>query len=292
MIALAGALCGLLAGLGVLVIVVGLRAEATQDPGRVHRRWRDTLPEAWANRIGLRAGLAGIALVVVGYATHWPVAAMLAAIGAALAPSLIGAKARRSQSVARLEAIAVWTEQLRDVMAAAGGIQEAIVATAPLAPRPIAAEVGNLARSLNAGRRLGPTLERLAQDLAHPLSDMVVTSLLLAQERQGHLRELLTEVASSARAEATIRMEIEAARARTYVTVRLIVGVTIGMGIWLVIAQRDYVAAFDSPSGQIVLLVIGAIFATAGLQLHRMAQPSTPQRLLAPVPRPAQEIEP
>jgi hypothetical protein len=109
---------------------------------------------------------------------------------------------------------------------------------------------------------------------------MVVTSLLLASERQGHLGELLSEVARSARQTATMRLRVEAARARTYVTTRLIVGITILITGWLLLFRREYLAPFDSSGGQVMLIVIGSVFLGAGSLMRRMAEPNEPTRLL------------
>ena len=54
--------------------------------------------------------------------------------------------------VARVEAIAGWAEMLRDTIAAAAGLEQAIAATAPLAPPPIRDEVVMLAARLERER--------------------------------------------------------------------------------------------------------------------------------------------
>jgi len=274
--ALAGAFLGAVVGLGLLLIVLGMRGTPDREP-----RPQTQLP-AWASdRLLLRGTLAGAALVVVWLATGWPAGALVAAVGGAAAPSIVGARARRNAAVAKIEAIAAWAEQLRDVMAAAAGIQEAIVATGPLAPAPIRDEVRLLVERIATRReRLRPALEHFADDLAHPLSDMVVTSLLLASERQGRLGDLLSEVARSARQTATMRLRVEAARSRTYVTTRLIVGITALISTWLLVFRREYLAPFDSAGGQVMLVVIGAVFLGAGALMRRMAEPNEPARLL------------
>jgi hypothetical protein len=214
---------GAIVGLGLLLIVLGIRG-VPSEPVRPARR----LPTWISDRLLLRAALAGGGLIVVWLSTGWPAAGCMAAVGGAAGPSLVGARRRREAAVARIEAIAAWAEQLRDVMAAAAGIQEAIVTTGPLAPAPIRAEVSRLVERIsNRRERLRPALERFADELAHPLGDMVVTSLLLAAERQGRLGDLLSEVARSARQTATMRLRVEAVRSRTYVTTRLIVGITV-----------------------------------------------------------------
>ena len=271
--ALAGSCAGALVGLGLFVLAAGRSgAGVPRLPSR---------PPWAADRALLRAGLGVGASVVAWWSTGWPAGAAVAAVGGAALPSLAGSRARRAAAVARIEAIATWAEQLRDVLAAAAGIQEAIVATAPLAPAPIAAEVRRLAESLATRReRLAPALARFADEVAHPLADMVVTSLVLASERQGRLGDVLGEVARSARQVATMRLRVEAARARTYVTTRLIVGMTAGITTWLVVFHRPYLAPFDSAGGQVMVVAIGAIFGAAGVTMARMARPTEPARLL------------
>lgn len=273
--AFAAALCGAVAGLGLLLVVLGLRGTTPVAPQSVGPRL------AIGDRFVLRVSLGAAGFVVAVLATGWVAGGAIAAVIGWSGPSLVGARARRNDAVARIEAIAAWAEQLRDVMAAAAGIQEAIVATGPLAPAPIRAEVQRLVERLSTRReRLRPALERFADELAHPLGDMVVTSLLLAAERQGRLGDLLSEVARSARQTATMRLRVEAARARTYVTTRLIVGITVLIGGWLLLFRREYLAPFDTPGGQVMLVVIGATFLGAGVLMRRMAEPDEPARLL------------
>lgn len=277
MTALVAVLAGSMIGLGLFVAVITLTGSV---PSYVPSGRRQ-LPRWLSERAVLRASLAATAVIVVWAVTGWPAGGLIAGLAAAAAPNLIGAKARRRAAVARIEAIAGWAEQLRDVMAAADGIQSAILTTAPLAPEPIRPEVLRLAARLGRQERLNVALRRFADDVAHPLTDMIVTSLLIASERQGRLADLLGEVASSARATATMRLRVEAARARTYVTTRLIIGVTITIAAWLVLVRREYLAPFDTLGGQAMLVVIGAVFAVSGVLMQRMARAEEPARLLA-----------
>jgi hypothetical protein len=272
--------CGALVGLGALLVVLGLSPTDHRAP-RASRPCRPLPPD----RLALRAGLAALAGAVIGVGTGWPVAALIAAAGAGAAPSLVGARARRRASIDRLEAIAGWVGQLRDVMAAAAGIQEAVGATAPVAPVAIRSEVTRLAARLER-EPLRDAMRAFADEIAHPLADTVVAALVLAAERQGRLADVLTEVARSARQTATMRLRIEAIRARTYVTARLIVFITVGMGAGLVVLRREYLAPFDTFAGQLVVALIGGVFLSAGVMLARLARPTEPPRLLARADQP------
>lgn len=273
---LLAAVTGAVAGFGALMVVMALTAPdllrvPTPSGVAVSDRRRAVL---------VRAGLGAGAAVVTWWVTTWPVGAALAATAAAAVPSMVGAKARRNAAVARIEAIATWAEQLRDVMAAADGIQSAIRVTAATAPAPIRPEVRRLADRLAQRERLSDALVSFAEEVSHPLADMIVTSLLLASERQGRLGDLLTEVATSARATASMRMRVEAVRARTYVTTRLIVGLTAAITVWLVVMRREYLEPFDGVAGQFMLGVIGAVFAGSAVAMAQMARPAEAPRLL------------
>src|SRR3546814_18430927 len=83
------------------------------------------------------------------------------------------------------EAIASWTEMIRDSIVAASGLEEAIVATAPVAPTPIASEVRTLVRRLE-NQRLPDALATFGEDLDHPTGDPVVVALVIDDRSEAH----------------------------------------------------------------------------------------------------------
>src|SRR5438128_1548099 len=114
---LLAALVGLLAGTGILLIADGARA-----------RPRPAIVRATAMPAELRARTAaavaaGLAVLV---ATRWPVAAAAAAALGWFARDLFGGRVAREREAARVEAIASWTEMLRDTMSGAHGLEEAV----------------------------------------------------------------------------------------------------------------------------------------------------------------------
>ena len=268
-----GALCGAGLGCGLVLILAGWRGA---DLPRVARpRWRGRV-----DRANLRLGLAVGAGVLVGAATGWPVGALLAALTGWAAPSLLGSARRQAAQVARIEAIAGWAEMLRDTMAGSAGLEQAIIATAPLAPLPIRVEVAILAVRLE-GERLSGALRAFADDVADPTCDLVVAALVLAAEHQAQrLGELLGTLATAARDQATMRLRVEAGRARTRTSVKVIVGVTGTVVLGLAVLNRGYLAQYHSATGQLVLLLVGAVFATSFVWLSRMARPVPVERFL------------
>lgn len=270
-----GVLLGAGTGLGMVLIVLGLRgveARRTATP---------KLTRASAERHNLRLAVAVGAAVLVGAATGWPVAALLAGAASWGIPALFTESKAQAATTARVEAVAGWAEMLRDTMAGAAGLEQAIAATAAVAPLPIRRDVATLAARLER-ERLAPALRAFADEVADPTCDMVVAALLLAAEHQAsRLGELLGTLAVAAREQATMRLRVEAGRARTRTSVKVIVGVTLGLALFLAVLNHGYLSPYDSGIGQLVLLVVGGLFAAAFAWLAKMTRPAEPARFLA-----------
>jgi tight adherence protein B len=106
------ALCGAGVGFGAVLVALSVAGRPPRLPsGRLPRPGGERLVPRLAGAVG--------AAVVMGAATSWPVGALLAGAAGFALPGLLGGKAGREAAVARTEAIAGWTEMLRDTMAAA-----------------------------------------------------------------------------------------------------------------------------------------------------------------------------
>ncbi|MFD4636888.1 type II secretion system F family protein [Lentzea sp. NPDC058436] len=260
-----------------MLIALGLRG--TSAP---RRRW--TVPD---HLTIVRLGLSVVTALLVGMTTGWVVAAVLAGVGVALLPRVLLAGAEQRARLDRIEAIASWTEMLRDTLVAASGLEHAVLATAPRAPEAIRPAVTSLAARLRGGERLAVALRRLGDELQDQTADLVIAALVLSSEHQArHLAELLGELAAEAREQASMRMRIEASRRQTRTSVRVIVITTIAFAAGLVVLNRAYLDPFDSLQGQLVLSVVGVLFGIAFAWLARIARLREPDRfLVAEVPR-------
>lgn len=277
------ALLGAGIGLGVWLIIAGLRQPPDlSEPGWWQRMVGRLVAGPDERLVRPRALVAVLAGVAAGVATGWVVAAVAVAALVGVAPRLLGGRSDQVRVVARIEAIATWTEMLRDTLSAAAGIEQAILATADLAPEPIHAEVSALAARLEDGRSLPVALREFAADVDDPTCDLVVTALLLAAEQQARqLADLLGQLATAARGQVAMRLRVEAGRARTRTSVRVIVTTTSAFAAGLVLLNRDYLAPYDTTSGQAVLLVVVALFAAGFWWLDRMSRVSPVGRVLS-----------
>lgn len=275
---LLAALFGAGAGLGLLILtraLLGVSVDA--PPSRLAARVR-RLREG---RVLLRLAGCAAAGVLAAAFTGWLVAGLLAALGAYALPRFLGRDQAHARELARIEAVAVFTELLRDTLAAAAGLEQAILAVAPAAPPAIRAPATDLAARLSSGTRLPAALQTFADQVADPTCDLVVGALVLASQNQArNLTDLLTELAQAARDQAALRLRTAAGRARTRTAVRAVVGVVLAMAIGLLLFSRAYLAPYSSALGQVVLLVVAGIFTGAFAWMARIARGPAPVRFL------------
>jgi tight adherence protein B len=268
---------------GILLILLGLRRHDGPPPASASRwrAWWQSLGQRTSGRVLVAAIGAGI---LAGVATGWVVGAVLVALAVWALPKVWGGDREHADRVARLEGIAVWTEMLRDTLSAAAGLEQALLATASSVPDAIRPDVQQLAARLDRGDKLAPTLRALADDLADPTADLVISALVLAAEHQARdLAQLLGELAGEAREQVSMRLRIEAGRTRTRTSVRVIVGTTVVFAVGLVTFNREYLAAFDSATGQVMLPAVGALFGISFAWLSRIARAETAERFLTNV---------
>lgn len=256
-------------GVGVLLVVAGASGRQALPDVRVSAGPR---PGGWPGRGIVRLGVTFGVAIVAYFLTGWAAAGVLAGAAAWAAPSAFGGRRRHQAELAKVEAIASWAEMLRDTMAAASGLEQAIAASAPVAPLAISPAVSRLAARLD-HVRLPVALRAFADDVDHPTADFVVAGLVTAADgRARELGPLLTQLAECARAEAQLRSRMWAGRARTRTSVRVISGSVALFALGLAVFDRAYLRPYGSATGQLALLAIGAVFAGAVVAMDRMGR--------------------
>jgi Flp pilus assembly protein TadB len=255
--------------------------------------WRDrrvlphlVLPEhlcATATARSRRLWWAVLAGLVGWVVTGWPALAGIVVLAAWGLPRLFGGGQRRAL-IAQTEAIAAWTEMLRDSMAAADGVEQAIEATVPIAPRPIRPAVA----LLDAARRSRPLPEALRDfgaEVDHPSADLVVQALVIAAEGEGtDFSKVLSRLAAITRGEVRMRLRIEVGRAALRTSARMILVILCVGVVGIALLSRDYLEPYSSAEGQVILVVATGLFAGGCVLLERMSRIELPQRF-APRPR-------
>lgn len=276
-------MCGAVFGLGLVVIGYGVvkRVAPEKRPGW-GRAMVARLPARWTTRRVVVAVAAG---VVAGALTTWPVAAVLTTAALLTLPGLLGPDRKAAQRMTRTEALATWTEMLRDTLSAAAGLEQTILATADIAPATLEPEMRRLASVIRSGSPLPGALRAFAEEVDDPLADVVVAALVTAAEQQaGQLAPLLSELAESAREQVAMRERVDAGRASVRTGVRVTVIVTLGMAVGLVVFNRPYLDPFNTLTGQAVLAVVGLLFVVSFTYLSAIGRVEEPIRLMSSAP--------
>lgn len=266
-------------GIGLVAFIYGVRQRPVEEQDAdAGRRLVDRLPVSWTKR---RVTVAVVLGLAAGALTGWPVAAVLTTAALLTLPGLLGPDRQAARRTERMEALATWTEMLRDTLSAAAGLEQAVLATADIAPTLLETELGRLAASVRSGRPLPGALRAFAEEVDDPLADVVVAALLMAAEQQARqLGALLGELSESVREQVAMRQRIDAGRASIRTGVRVTVTVTLGMVVGLVVFNRPYLDPFDTFTGQIVLAVVGVLFAVAFTWLTLIGRIAEPVRLM------------
>lgn len=270
---------GAVVGAGVLLLVVALLG-TPERPGAVRSG-----EQGLVARAGRRTLLAfGVGLVVL-VVTRWPVAAVAAGCLVVAWPSLFGGARLERESTARVEGLAAWTESLRDTIAGAVGLEQAIPATVYAASPAIRPQLRMLVDRLRVRVPLATALQRLADDLDDPSADLVVAALILNSRLRGPgLRQVLTSLSEAARAELDMRQRVAAGRSATRRSAQIVMVFSMLVIVLLTLFNPSYVAPYAGPTGQLVLLVVVACFAGGFWWMKRLSGIDVPARFLVATP--------
>lgn len=272
----------LAAGFGVLLVIAGI--QGSDGPTALRRTPRlVTLARALGGpMLGLRVAAGLVAGVGVELATSWPVAAVAIAALIIGWPAIFGAAGATRDRITQLEALALWTESLKDLVAGATGLHEAIPASVDTASPVLQRPLGRLTALLEAREPLPVALEQLAADLADPTADLVIAALIMnAKARGPGLAASLERLAESTREELELRRRIDASRRGGRRNLRIIITMVVIMASLMAFV---FPPAFSHPYrtavGQAVLLVVFGIFAGCFAWIRRLSDPDVPETFL------------
>ena len=188
---------------------------------------------------------------------------------------------RRQQEIYidRTQAIAAWTEMIRDNLAGAAGLEQALLATAPLAPIAIQDEVLRLEARLDRQVSLIDSLRLLGDELDHPSADLVVVAIAKASKMEvRELNPLLTRLSSSIREDVRMRLRVEVSRARIRQSSRIVIGFTILFMVLLYAFGQSLLEPYNTTFGQVWLAAVVGVFVAAALLIRHYSKLEVPVR--------------
>ncbi|MEO9239732.1 MAG: type II secretion system F family protein, partial [Jatrophihabitantaceae bacterium] len=259
-----GALTGLLAGVGLLLIW----RSGPRAPARAARR------SSWSSRrdeLIVQAGIASVssrqllsiqliaaalAGLLVELITGTAAVAACFALFGFLAPIAIVRRLRQQRQVALRELWPEAIDNLASAVRAGMSLPEGLTALGEHGPEPLRPAFTRFGIGYRASGRFAECLDALKVDLSDPVGDRVCETLRVAREVGGSdLGTVLRTLSELLRIDARTRSELETRQGWTINAARLAVAAP-----WLVLlllgSQSSTLRTFDS-SGGVTLLVIG-----------------------------------
>ncbi|MDA0635308.1 type II secretion system F family protein [Nonomuraea sp. MCN248] len=265
-------LTGAAIGGGLFLLVISLYGMRPR-PSKPKRHLVQTLTT--------RTAVAAVASLAVLLVTGWPVVAVGTVLLVFAWRGLSGGAAEERAAMRRLEALAAWTESLRDTIAGAAGLEQAIPSSIRAAAPSLRPHLRALVDRLHTRMALPDALGRFADDLDDPSADLVVAALVLNSKLRGPgLRDVLGALAVSAREELDMRRRVEAERRATRRSVQIVVITSLVFAALLVVFNPSYVGEYDDALGQAVLVVVAGLFGAGFAWMRRLARFDKPTRLL------------
>lgn len=267
-----------IAGAGALGALLMISAWSDGQPKRPESQPVDATALLRPAAAALVAG--SVALVVTG----WVVAALAAAVAAVVAvrawSQRRGRNPKREQE--RVEALAAWCEQLRDLLAADHGIVGTIDATVRTCPAAIRPEVAALSARLSR-QSAGEAVSQFADEMDDPSADLVASVILLAMQRSSRTAEMLSELAVTIRDRSSMRLRVDAERAGSRSEARVVIGFSalVMVGVLIFGRESEFLSAYDDATGQAVLAMIFGAFAAGIWSLSRLGRFDRPARILS-----------
>jgi tight adherence protein B len=249
-------------GLAVYMLYDGLTAPAR--PRRAGGRLRGV--EDFLRRAGLLgvtpSDFALVSLgagVVVGVTTHaalgWPLVTLLATGLGALAPFTYYVRRHDRRRTALQRALVEAISQLRDAIRAGLSVPEALVGLARTGPEVLRPEFVRLVREM---RLVGfeRALTEMRDRQADPLFDIVCAALLLNDRLGGrNVSHVLDRLAHTTREQLRVQEELRAHQARHVLSARIVAAVPLVVLVLIRQLNPRYLALFDTPVGQLLLVL-------------------------------------
>lgn len=270
--------CVLAACLGIVGIIRTARGKSLLPARVAATRHKIADREGTARQVTI----ALIVGVVVWALTRWPVAGAMAVAVVLLWPKLARSGAIEKRSVAKIEAIANWTESLRDAAASESGLAQALPATMDGAPTLLRRPLRNLIDAIDLRTPLPIALADFADEVGDRGADKVVIALsLTAQQQSGNLKRVLTTLAANTRAELEMRRKVLTERNGVRrQSNQVAIGLLALAGLQAVFL-RGWVEPYSSVYGQMVLAVLAGVYVALLVRLQRLAAPEPHPRFLS-----------
>lgn len=225
--------------------------------------------------VGLAAGF------VVLLLTRWLALGVSAAVLVVIWGRLVHDH-RADDERRRIEAIAKWLEDLRDTLRGSSvGAEEALEQVAQRPPEAIREALSTFVFRRRQGMRTEDALADLAESLHHPTADAAIAAIRLVVSGAagaGRLYPTVDALAAAARDEVSARERVDRTRTVYQSSMKRLIVIGIMLIAYLRLAAGDLLDAYNSPAGQMFLLLPLSMWAGCIVWLRSLCRYDEPNR--------------
>lgn len=249
-------------------------------PGTIDARIAARIEQAdWPMRVGefllmmVSVGLLFFVAVFLAVGAPWYLALVASSIGAAVPAVVLSVAAQRRQ--------AAFADQLPDVLQVIGGALRAGHAFSTAvegAVGEIDAPASDELRRASVEARLGRPMDKALLGVAERMGSVdltwVVSALAVQREVGGNMAEVLSNVAGTLRARASVRRQVQALSAEGRLSATVISVIPFAMFVLLTFISPGYVSLlFTTPMGRVMLLIGFVLLLVGVLVLRQLVKP-------------------
>ena len=230
-----------------------------------------------------RTLLAGLAAgVVVLLATRNLVFAVIAGAAVVLWPMVAGGGKAERAALTKLEALAQWTESLRDLAQKGAGLESVIPKTVDTASDVLVPPLRLMSRRLSVKVPLPEALSRFADEVDDSSADMVVAALALAaRQRKGKLSGVLSALARSLRDELEQRTKVMRERNVVRREATQVAALTAALVLAAGLFSPQGLPEGGGTAAQLLPLVLAVAYLFVFSRVRKLAEPEPEPRFLS-----------
>jgi len=275
------AVLGILLALGLLGIGRLIRGLPLLPALRTGERVRYTSNRLSAHEQRTLIAGAAVGLVVV-LVTRNLVFGVIVGAGVVLWPMVVGGGKAERAALAKLEALAQWTEALRDLAQKGSGLESVIPRTVDTASDVLVGPLRLMSRRLSVKVPLPEALSLFADEVDDASADTVVAALALsARQRRGRLSDVLGTLSEALRDELEQRTKVMRERnviRREAAQVAVLTGVlVVGASLF----APPSLPVEGGSAAQVLPLVLAIAFVFVFSRVRKLAEPEPQPRFLS-----------
>lgn len=194
---------------------------------------------------------------------------LLFAVGGFFVPTIY-VRARQRQRLRKFDSqLPDVLDHLQGSLRAGYGLLQAVDWVSRQLPKPVGPEFDRVMREVQLGRNLLEALESMVRRIPSDDLSLIVTAIKIQYEVGGNLTEILETVAYTIRERVRIQREISVLTAQQRLSGYVLMFLPIGMGIFMLLVNPDYIMGLFTPGPTLCLPVGAAVLMIVGFFVMR-----------------------